>query len=58
MRKLYSCSCGGFKFYCTYSKAICAVCNKTQPYLIAGDTICIPTPAPSIEEVVVLSETD
>ena len=55
---IYSCSCGGMKFYCNYSRAICAVCDKLQPYKIAGNTIFVTIPAPQIEDVVILSTTD
>lgn len=56
--KLYSCKCGGWKFYVGYSTAICVVCNKKQPYEVAGNTIFIPEEPPPIESVVILSDTD
>ena len=56
--KMHTCSCGGFKFYCTYSTAYCAVCGAKQKGTVAYNTISIPTEAPEIDEVVVLSTTD
>lgn len=63
--KLYSCNCGGFKFYTTYSLVYCAVCRNIQPgrmysnYVpVYPEVIHVPKFYTKTEETAVLSETD
>lgn len=58
MKIIHSCKCGGIKFYCTYSKAYCAVCNSLQPGILAENILVIYSEAPDIEDVCILSTTD